>query len=288
MVPNTSMASFPQLENSPLEGRLELAKKLLGAISNPADRAIAELLMLTGQFDQNCVKKHIVVLIHGIRTHAVWQERLAESLNLIPNVEAYPIGYGFFDALRFLSPVATRKYPISRVTRELRTLRADNPDADISVVAHSFGTYIISEILNEETDIRFHRIQLCGSIIDIKYRWDKVKSRIKGQVVNDAGTKDIWPVIASVVTWGFGSSGTFGFKTASVRDRYYHCGHSDFFEENHMETYWIPLIVDGEIKPSKWTSSRSSPGFFIAFINIVPLKSLLFLSLGYALYKAFY
>ncbi len=257
------------------ESSLKLAKNIITGISDPEERAIAELMFCLGSRSSTRNKKHIVILVHGIRTHAVWQERLAATLVAAADVEVYPIGYGFFDVLRFWCPLFTRREPIKRVLRELRTARKNNPDADISVVAHSFGTYIISEILSEETDIILHRLQLCGSIINFNYRWDKVTSRVTGAVVNDAGTQDCWPVLASVVTWGYGPSGTFGFKTVSVRDRYHNCGHSDFFTDTHMKEYWVPLIIDGQVKESPWTVSRPSPSALISFIGNFPFKTTL-------------
>jgi hypothetical protein len=163
--------------------------------------------------------------------------------------------------------------------RELRTLRTKYPNADISIVAHSFGTYIVSQILSEETDIQIHRLQLCGSIISLKYRWDKVVSRITGKVVNDAGTSDYWPVMASLLSWGYGASGVFGFKTISVKDRYHDCGHSDFFSDEHMSKYWVPLLVDGQVVLSDWTSTRPSPGILINLLNWFPFKSAVGVSL---------
>jgi hypothetical protein len=260
---------------------LEQVRRNLEQISDPDQRVLAETMFLLGQALPNVPsKENVVILIHGIKTHAVWQERLAQKLITEAGIEVFPIGYGFLDALSFWCPFFTRKEPINRVLREFRAIRRTYPNANISVVAHSFGTYIMSEILNEETDVEIHRLQLCGSIISLKYRWDKVVSRITGKlVVNDAGTKDYWPVMASLMSWGYGPSGVFGFKTTSVKDRYHDCGHSDFFSDEHMTKYWIPLLLDGQVVLSDWTHSRPSPGIWISFLNWFPLKSLLGLSI---------
>ena len=186
-----------QLANSPAEQHLSIIKNHIQQITDPEKRAIAENMFLLGQtLPHTQYKQNIVVLIHGIRTHAEWQERLAQKLVIEANIEAFPIGYGYFDAFKFWCPFFTRKEPVNRVLREIRTLRTKYPNANISTVAHSFGTYIVSQILSDETDIQVHRLQLCGSIISLKYRWDKVISRITGNTVNDAGTRDIWPVMA--------------------------------------------------------------------------------------------
>lgn len=270
------------LKNLPPEKQLSATQDFISQIKDPEERYIAETMFLIGQtINISDQKQHIVVLIHGIRTHAEWQERLAEKLKNEAGIDAYPIGYGYFDVFKFWFPIFTREEPVARVLREIRTLRSKNPNADISIVAHSFGTYIISRILSNETDVKIHRLQLCGSIISLKYRWDKVVSRISGKAVNDAGTQDIWPVLASLLSWGYGASGAFGFKTVSVKDRYHNCGHSDFFTDEHMSKYWIPLLVDGQIVTSEWSSLRTPRGLIINLLSWLPFKSLLGLYLIY-------
>lgn len=54
--------------------------------------------------------------------------------------------------------------------------------------------------------------------------------------------------MAQSITWGFGASGTYGFGSTAVRDRYFPFKHSDFFEDDFIANYWVPLFVDGTIK----------------------------------------
>jgi hypothetical protein len=259
-----------RLEGVPAEQRLSLIQHYLLAIADLEKRALTEAFLLLGLPE---TKKQIVVLIHGILSHAVWQERLVHLLSEA-EIDAYAIGFGYLDLLKFWSPFFTRKSSINRVLRELRALRVKHPTADISVVAHSYGTHVVSRILDEETDIRIHRLQLCGSILPQTYRWDKALSRITGTVINDVGTRDIWPVIATLVSWGYGASGTFGFKTISVTDRFHRCGHNDFFTDEHVKKYWLPFLVYGEVVRSKWTQERPAPGWAISLLNWLPLKSI--------------
>jgi hypothetical protein len=248
-------------------------QKYLRSFVDPEEREIAEAAIIWGRrFPILAEKKHIVVLIHGINTDAEWQEALAEQIRTECNIEAIPIGYGNFKAWRFLFPVITRKKPISVVVRELRNIRNQNPNADISVIAHSFGTFVLSKILEEETDFSFFRIQLCGAIIDTEYRWDKVANRIKGLIINDVGSKDIWPILAKNATWGYGETGTFGFKKTHVRDRHFNLGHSDFMTKEHFTKYWRPWLVDGQIVASEWTMQRKAHGIKYWFLRNLPLK----------------
>lgn len=253
-------------------------KEAVDSVTNPRHRAVLETALLTHHSVFNEPEK-IVVLIHGIRTHAEWQERL-KGLLATHNIKAYPIGYGFYDVLRFLCPFLTRRRPQERVARELRSVRVNHPAAEISVVAHSFGTYVVTEVLADATDIRLHRLLLCGSVVPTNYRWDKIRSRVTGAILNDAGVKDIWPAL-SKMTWGYGPSGTVGFKTADVEDRFHWCGHSGFFEDDHMESYWIPFLKDGQVVPPKGGRRHATPWYISIFCRL-PLKIIATLMLIYA------
>lgn len=104
-------------------------------------------------------KSHVVVLIHGIRTQAEWAEMVAQTLSEI-GATCQPVRYGFFDLFSFIFPFWTRRRPIKRVLRELYDVQANNRDADISIVAHSFGTYVSDDHLQSCGGIRFLYPQL--------------------------------------------------------------------------------------------------------------------------------
>src|SRR5215831_2288593 len=135
--------------------------------------------------------RHIVVLIHGIRTQAPWAEMVAGILRQQCHVEVVPLRYGYFDLFRFLSPVLTRRKPVNRILRELRIVRATYPDSKISVIAHSFGTYALCQAL-AQPDIRIERLILCGSVVHSEFRWDQHTAQLididKVPVLNDCGT----------------------------------------------------------------------------------------------------
>lgn len=200
----------------------------------------------------------VVALIHGIRTAAGWQEKARETLIADGKVVVLPIGYGYFDVIRFLGP--WRGKPIAKVEHELRDLQRLHNGSDLVVMAHSFGTYVVSKILQSSPDIRITRLLLCGSIIPTSYRWDLLPHDFTSQrCVNEVGTRDIWPVFARLASFGYGESGSFGFKTSRVWDRYFDYGHSDFFTENHFKNFWKPFILDGQVVSSSWDSIRPSP-----------------------------
>lgn len=211
----------------------------------------------------------VVALVHGIRTTAGWQEKARASLHLDGKVEVFPIGYGYFDVMRFIGPF--RRAAIARVEQELRDLRRIHGDCELVVMAHSFGTYIVSKILHQSPDIRIERLLLCGSIIPTDYRWDQLTHNFNNKnCVNEVGTRDFWPVFARVASLGYGGSGSFGFKTVRVSDRFFDYGHSDFFTDAHLIEYWRPFILSGEVVKSPWDQKRPTSPWILAALGGVP------------------
>lgn len=213
----------------------------------------------------------VILLVHGIRTRAHWQDMVARVLGN-PTRKVWKLKYGFFDAVRFWCPW-TRKGVIEKVERDLREAHRRHPQARLSVVAHSYGTYAIGQILQDKTDINLHRLILCGSVIESNFRWDKVTPRVSTEVVNDCGDRDIWPVWAQSLSWGYGASGTYGFGTVGVHDRYHAFKHSDFFTEDFVRQFWLPWF-DGHLVPAG--DPRPTPYFW----NLFGWKGLKYAAIG--------
>lgn len=222
----------------------------------------------------------VVALIHGIRTAAGWQEKAREALAVEGQVVVMPIGYGYKDVLSFLGP--WRKGSIATVEHKLRDLQRLHKDGDLVVMAHSFGTYIVSKILTQAPDIRIKRLLLCGSIIPITYRWDQLPHEFTTQsCVNEVGTRDVWPVFARVASFGYGGSGSFGFKTTRVWDRFFDYGHSDFFTDEHFQKFWKPFILKGQVVQSPWDSKRPTPPWLLSVLGGLPMvKGFLLATVG--------
>lgn len=237
-------------------------------------------LYAAGQLVLAAERLIVVALIHGIRTAAGWQEKARSALAVEGRVVVAPIGYGYQDVVRFLGP--WRSKAIAKVQQELRDLQRVHKDSDLVVMAHSFGTYIISKILQDAPDIRIKRLLLCGSIIPDAYRWDSLSHEFTtATCVNEVGTRDAWPVFARVASFGYGGSGSFGFKTTRVWDRFFDYGHSDFFTDDHFKTFWQPFILKGQVVPSPWDTKRPTPSWLLSVLGGIPMvKGILLLTLG--------
>lgn len=229
----------------------------LQSFTDPAELAIAESAPFLAA-SQDPQRKHIVVLLHGMNTNAEWQEALAESMRNCPELEPAVVGYGNFHPVKFWLPSVYRRGRIKKVLTDLRGIRARNQSADISIVAHSFGTYIVAKILSSNCDVKLHRVLLCGAIVETDFDWSAVSAQFIEPVINDTGRRDIWPSLAKSWSWGFGDSGVIGFKNSLVRDRHFTYEHSGFLNIRHMRRYWLPFLIDGKVVPSRFTSLRKA------------------------------
>ena len=229
--------------------------------------------MLTGAVDGY----QVVLLIHGIRTEADWGPMVRSKIEVPGQIEVIPIRYGYFDAIRFWFPFWTRNKPIERVYKEIRVAlqkyRRSHPDAKLSIIAHSFGTYIVGEILKRGFDLQFHRLILCGSVLPQDFPWEQYQGRFDDdKVVNECGKSDIWPVLAQSASWGYGASGTHGFGAVLVKDRFHAGGHGQYFKPEFVEKYWEPFIRRGEYKGTEYEVKMPPTPWWISLLGILPLK----------------
>ena len=159
----------------------------------------------------------VVVLVHGIRTRALWQNAIQSTLRKEGFV-VQPTNYEYFDVLRFLFPGQFfRRGIVDDVERQIRHTLAENNVTTCSLIAHSFGTYVVSRILRERTDLEFDRIIFCGSVVPQSFRFEDYRKRFSTPLVNEVGTRDVWPAIAEAATFGYGSAGAYGFRAQRCR-----------------------------------------------------------------------
>ena len=232
-----------------------------------------------GPQSQNSIS-HIVLLIHGIRTTGVWQDMVALELEATSGVRAIPLGFDYFDLVSFWFPFWTRSIPVKRLIGEIRHAKAMYPQAEFSVIAHSFGTYSIFRILKDEPDLRFKRIVLCGSIVASDAPWALLQPRVQKEIVNDCGIRDVLPVTARAFSWFYGATGTFGFRKTGIRDRFHDVDHSGFFTEEFVRRFWVPLILKDQFILSPQTGKRKSPSWLLGFMSSTLFKILFWAFVG--------
>jgi O-acetyl-ADP-ribose deacetylase (regulator of RNase III)/pimeloyl-ACP methyl ester carboxylesterase len=235
----------------------------------------------------NAVRSHAVVLIHGIRTAAGWRERIGNEIeDADPYLTPIPVGYEFFDVLRFLIPITPwRRKAAETVWMKMKSLYTNPNIEHVSVIAHSFGTWIVGYLLTEKADARFHRIIFCGAVLDSQFDWEKVKDKTdqpnfrtapNARVVNDCGTRDIWPIFAKFATWGYGVSGRWGFQSALVKDRFHKINHGGFFEEGFAGKNWVPALIGTTL--TRGIDRGIEPPWWIMVLTILKLPYLIIAS----------
>ena len=219
---------------------------------------------------------HVIILVHGIRDYALWQERIRRVLAEEFIVES--TNYGRFDLFRFLVPGNYfRNWAIESVWNQIRDVKKEYPNAKFSFIAHSFGTYIVAHILKRDFDFTAFRIVFCGSVVKRNYPFEQISERFASPIVNDVGTKDIWPAIAESLTWGYGSAGTFGFHRPRVHDRW-HTGarHGYFLSPGFCREFWVPFFKDGTIVDG--TADPEEPSIWLQTISVIRLKYILIIA----------
>lgn len=197
---------------------------------------------------------HTVFLIHGIRTFAELGDNMVRDFKK-KGIKLVIAKYGYFDTISFLFPGKfLKRRAIDRVESLIRGEKESNPGVTISVIAHSFGSYIISEALKRSVDIKLNKLILCGSIVDEGFDWNLVANKIEysnsdgRKIVNDCAVRDVWPILAKTITWGgYGSSGRVGFGHNLVEDRFHDGGHGHFFRHDFHKIFWIPYLEVGEL-----------------------------------------
>ena len=164
------------------------------------------------------------------------------------------------------------------VQDQLRQVRTDFPHASISLIAHSFGTYIVSKILRSSSGYRLNKIIFCGSIGDAKFGWGQIQELPeRSRFINEVGFRDTWPVLAKSSSWGYGTSGSFGFKQAKITDLYHDLDHSGFFDREWITKFWFPFIHEDQSIQSGF--SRGNPPYWMHLLTVVHIKYVILLAM---------
>ncbi len=203
----------------------------------------------THESQGNAVRVHLVLLVHGINTRAQWISVIKPTLEAA-GFSVAPAGYGLYGVMRFLLPWSKlRLKAVDRVRTAIRTAKTLHEPEKLSVIAHSFGSYIVARLIASEFDTRWHRIIFCGSVNEADFPIEQFLNRFEGPIINEIGTLDFFPALAESVTWGYGSVGSFGFNNPAIEERWHKgVGHSDFLNSAFCEKFWVPFLQNGHIE----------------------------------------
>ena len=223
---------------------------------------------------------HLVILVHGMNTRANWMAEVRDLLEENGFAVA-STSYGFFSPLKFLSPIFDfRRTAINRVLDDIRTAqrvfrkKCGFYPREMSVISHSFGTYVVARILLEAEDLTWNRVIFCGSVVREDFPFFHAVTRFEEPLLNEIGTKDYWPAFAESCGWGYGSVGTTGFNRPAVYTRW-HDGltHSDFLTADFCKRNWIDFLRGNKPKSVDKPPKEVMP-LWVRFLAFLPLRYL--------------
>lgn len=197
--------------------------------------------------------KGVIVPIHGIRTHAEgWLPHLCLSATTSGWAIA-PYIYGYRD-LSILTSTKERTQVVEGFRDWLIDIRRKH-EGPISVIAHSFGTYVIGRYLMQAGDIShpLDAVILCGSILTRGYDWRKpLDEAVVGHVLNTVSEKDEWvkfmpdggiPLLAGDDIYG--DAGWAGFNASHPRLKQIRSAlltHNNVFKDDVVVGEWLPFL----------------------------------------------
>lgn len=195
----------------------------------------------------------LLLSIHGIRTRGEWQDEITSKLSTA-GWKHEPWKYGYFSLRQFLLERSRKAVMESFHEWYLEKCIEFEPDEDKrklfrpSIVAHSFGSYVLGESMQKYREIKFDKIILCGSILPKDFDWPELLGRNQvWRVKNEFGLRDKWASMTGRFVPRTGSSGLSGFDYQSEciqPERFEYHEHSDYFKPGHCETNWIPFLAN--------------------------------------------
>ncbi len=195
--------------------------------------------------------RKLLFSIHGIRTLGAWQDALEAEL-AGRGWKHEPFRYGYFSVVRFLRAASRRAIveafhdwyirKSAEFISDERHRKLNRP----SIVAHSFGSYVVGMSMLKYREIRFDKIILCGSILPPDFDWMELLARNQvWRVRNEFGLLDKWARAVKKFVPGTGDSGFGGFEYASScieSQRFDYHEHSDYFKLGHCREHWLPFL----------------------------------------------
>jgi hypothetical protein len=124
--------------------------------------------------------EHVVIVLHGIRDSGFWAKRIAhriKEMNRSANppedkrnkIKVVSLSYGYFSLWDFLRP-GGRRQAVEWFQNVYADITALYPNADVSFIGHSNGTYLGTHALQCEY-VNYRYLVLAGSVVRRDF-WD--------------------------------------------------------------------------------------------------------------------
>jgi hypothetical protein len=188
-----------------------------------------------------------IITVHGIHSHGEWYSEVAHIASSNGWIVA-PFVYGYV-GLDVLRKPAKRREIVDRFRDHLEDMRS-RYECNVSVIAHSFGTYVVASYLYG-FDLCPHPLDtliLTGSILNEKLDISALRGKV-ARVINEVAPHD--PLIKFAKPAGLwrdpllGRSGDLGFKQSSPLLQQQTCqvfDHNNVILRDVVSRRWMPWL----------------------------------------------
>ena len=199
--------------------------------------------------------EHVVFVMHGIRDRGHWTGALRTRLEQAGagRVHVVTSSYGYFPMLPFLFRVARQKN-VEWFMDQYTEARARCPNAGVSFIGHSNGTYLLASALLRYRACNFRRAVFAGSVVPTGFPWDAlVRAHRIESIKNYVATADkvvgIFPGFFELLRLSdIGSAGQNGFSANTARqnqEEFVIGGHAAAIREE-LYDQMIRFVLTGE------------------------------------------
>ncbi|WP_313622020.1 hypothetical protein [Achromobacter sp.] len=210
----------------------------------------------------------VVFVMHGIRDLGYWTEKIGQRVAAhaarskgTRKIALQTSSYGYFPLLSFLRPGA-RQAKVEWLMDRVTEAKARFPNAHLSYVGHSHGTYLLAKAMRDYPAVSFKHVVLAGSVLRTDQDWPALirSSRVE-KVLSFAASADwvvaFFPNAMQRIQWqDVGGAGHYGFSKQEPGlfqlpppNRYVSGGHSAALDENSWDSI-AEFILDGNFNPS--------------------------------------
>lgn len=235
--------------------RSEQGKSLWDTLQYPDDETLQ--IVQRAYFNRHLIDRktenRALITVHGIRSHGEWSAEICHIASSNGWIVA-PFSYGYTDASIFLK-ARKRREIVDRFRDHIHEI-ATRYDTEVSVIAHSFGTYVVAKYLLgfDVPPIGVDTLILTGAILNENLDLSDFYGRA-GHIVNEVAPNDFWvklPPFARFQDKLFGKAGGVGFKEVPERLEQRSCDvfdHNNVIRRDVVVQRWMPRL---EVNVGSW------------------------------------
>ena len=195
----------------------------------------------------------ILVSIHGLLSQASWNAELAPIASSQNWIFA-PFLYCDVNSPLLLLDKDKAKQVVERFREWVYDIQCRYANNNISVIAHSFGTYILASYISgfdKFLPIRLNTAILTGSILNADFDWEKHRGVRIAKVLNEVAPNDQWVKHMPKLDWIttnplYGNSGVVGFRkpcdiVIQLSNEIF--DHNNVIKRDVIERHWMPFLM---------------------------------------------